>query len=148
MNTSLLHDEVFNNELAADLSSFFEINMGSTDRVAMVWEASKAYVRGKIIAQSSKKKRENINAIKKLETELSEMERELARQYSDSLFNNICKCKFKLHEIFNKKAEYPLFRLKTTFYESGEKTGRLLARQLKEQSSTHVITAVRSGDLW
>ena len=145
MNTSLLHDEVFNNELAADLSSFFEINMGSTDRVAMVWEASKAYVRGKIIAQSSKKKRENINAIKKLETELSEMERELARQYSDSLFNNICKCKFKLHEIFNKKAEYALFRLKTTFYESGEKTGRLLARQLKEQSSAHVIPAIRSG---
>lgn len=32
MNTSLLHDEVFNNELAADLSSFFEINMVSTDK--------------------------------------------------------------------------------------------------------------------
>lgn len=52
MNTSLLHHEVFNNELAADLSSFFEINMGSTDRVAMVWEASKAYDRGKLIAQT------------------------------------------------------------------------------------------------
>ena len=106
MNTSLLHDEVFNNELATALSSFFEINMGSTDKVAMVWEASKAYVRGKIIARSSEKKRENMNAIKKLEAELSEMERGLARQYSDSLFNNICKCKFNLHEIFNKKAEY------------------------------------------
>lgn len=59
MNTFLLHDEVFNNELAADLSSFFEINMGSTDRVAMVWEASKAYVRGKLIAQTSKRKKEH-----------------------------------------------------------------------------------------
>lgn len=54
-------------------------------------------------------------------------------------------CKFKIHDIFNKRAEYALFRLKTTFYESGEKTGRLLARQLKEQSTAHVIPAIRSG---
>ena len=63
MNTSLLHDEIFNKELAADLSSFFDINMGSTDRVAMVWEASKAYVRGKLIAQTSKRKKEHKDII-------------------------------------------------------------------------------------
>lgn len=85
--------------------------------------------------------------IQKLEVELSAMERELARHYSDSLFNYICKCKFKIHEIFNKRAEYALFRLKTTFYESGEETGRLLARQLKEQSTAHVIPVIRSGGL-
>lgn len=101
----------------------------------MVWEASKAYVRGKLIAQTSKRKKEHKDTIQKLEAELSAMERELARHYSDSLFNDICKCKFKIHEIFNKKAEYALFRLKTS---------RLLARQLKEQSTAHVIPAIRS----
>ncbi len=121
MNTSLLHDEVFNNELAADLSLFFEINMGSTDKVAMVWEASKAHIRGKLIAQTSKRKKEYKDTIQTLQVEVSAMERELARHYSENLFNDICKFKFKLHEIFNKKAEYALFRLKTTFYESREK---------------------------
>lgn len=38
-----------------------------------------------------------------------------------------------------------MFRLKTKFYESGEKTGRLLARQLKEQSSAYTIPAIRAG---
>lgn len=73
--------------------------------MAMVWEASKAYIRGKIIAQTSKKKKEHINIVKKLEADLIIMERKLAEHYSDSLFNNICRCKLKLHEIFNKKAE-------------------------------------------
>ena len=45
----------------------------------------------------------------------------MARHYSDSLFNDICKCEFKIHEIFHKRAEYALFRLKTTLYESGKK---------------------------
>lgn len=145
MNTSLLQDEVFSKELAGDLSSFFEINMGSTDSVAMVWEASKAYIRGKLIAKTSKIKKEQKDCIKKLEAELNSMEKDLARHYSESLFKNICKCKFQIHDIFNKKAEYAMFRLKTKFYESGEKTGRLLARQLKEQNYAHTIPAIRAG---
>lgn len=119
--------------------------MGSTSSIAMVWEASKAYIRGKMIAKSSKRKKEQNDNIKKLEAELNSMEKELARHYSDSLFQNICKCKFQIHDIFNKKAEYAMFRLKTRFYESGEKTGRLLARQLMEQNSAHIIPAVRAG---
>lgn len=77
--------------------------------MAMVWEASKAYIRGKIIAQTAKKKKEHINTVKKLEADLIIMERKLAEHYSDSLLNKICRCKFKLHEIFNKKAEYALY---------------------------------------
>lgn len=103
------------------LQGIFEINVGSKDSMEMVWEASKAYIRGKIIAQTSRRKRESIDKIKKLEAELSEMEKELAKHYSESLFKNICECKFKIHDIYNKKSEYALFRLKTMFYESGRK---------------------------
>ena len=85
MNTSLLQDQRLSAELAADLSLFFEINMGSTDSVAVVWEAFKAYMRAKLIAKSSKKKKEQNNNIKKLEAELNSLEKELARHYSESL---------------------------------------------------------------
>jgi hypothetical protein len=67
MNTSLLQDENFKQLLKEDIKSFFEINAGSTNTRAMEWEASKAYVRGKMIAHSSKKKKENIKKIKELE---------------------------------------------------------------------------------
>lgn len=54
---------------------------------------------------------------------------------------------FKFKTFLIKKAEHALFRLKTAFYESGEKTGRLLARQLKEQNVAHIIPAIRVGAL-
>lgn len=60
MNTSLLQDESFSLSLKNDLVSFFEINSGSATSRAMEWEASKAYIRGKIIAHSSKKKKEDL----------------------------------------------------------------------------------------
>lgn len=52
MNTSLLHDKGFRTLLEEDLKSFFELNIGSTEEIATVWEASKAYIRGKLIAHS------------------------------------------------------------------------------------------------
>ena len=47
MNTSLLQDKGFRTLLGEDLKSFFEFNTGSTKEIATVWEASKAYIRGK-----------------------------------------------------------------------------------------------------
>lgn len=85
--------------------------------------------------------KEHNYSIKKLETEQNSMEKDFVRHYSKNLFKNICKYKFWIHDIFKKKAEYAMFRLKTQFYESGEKTGRLL---LKEQSLAHIIPAIRA----
>ena len=73
------------------------------------------------------------------------MEWEASKAY-DKLYQDICKLKFQLQEIYNKKVEYALFRLGTTFYEGGEKTGKLLARQLKKQDSYNVIPAIQKGN--
>ena len=64
MNTLLIKDQNFNLLLKEDIKSFFEINAGSTNTKAIEWEASKAYFRGKIIAHSSKKKKENMESQK------------------------------------------------------------------------------------
>ena len=129
MNTSLIKDENFNLLLKEDIKSFFEINAGSTDTKATEWEASKVYIRGNIIAHSSKNKKENMEKIIELERAIKNQEMELTKHFSDKLYQQVCEFKFQLQDIYNKKAEYALFRLGTTFYEGGEKSGKLLARQ-------------------
>lgn len=52
--------------------------------------------------------------------------------------------KFQINEIYNKKAEYALFRLKNNFYESGEKSGKLLARQIHQKEASYAIPAVKN----
>lgn len=45
-----------------------------------------------------------------------------------------------------KKVEYAMYRLKNKFYESGEKTGKLLARQVKEKDFANTISAIKKDD--
>lgn len=146
LNSSILQDEQFVSTLKEDIKYFLEINVGSTKRLATVWDALKAFVRGKCLAFSSKKVKENKAKIRTLEERIGTLEKQIAGKFDDNKVKEICQLKFSLHEIYNKKAEYALFRLKTNFYENGEKTGRLLARQLKKIDNQNVITAIKKDD--
>lgn len=84
-----------------------------------------------------------MSKIKELESKIRIHERELANHFSNQLYQDICKYKFDLQEIYNKKVEYALFRLGTSFYEEGEKTGKLLAKQLKQRNSLNFIPAIK-----
>ncbi len=103
LNTSLLSHDAFSLSLKEDLQSFFEINTGSTDRRSTEWEASKAYVRGKIIGYASKSKREDRDRIQELDNKIKNYEKELSQYFSNHLYQDICKLKFELQEIYNKK---------------------------------------------
>lgn len=146
MNTSLLQDEEFAKKLGEDICKFLELNIGSTARLATVWDALKAFVRGKFISQSSFKKKESRNKLQLLEKEIIDLEKLLAERFAEEKFRKIYQLKYDLHEIYNKKTEYALFRLKTNFYENGEKTGRLLARQLKSQDANNTIMTIRENN--
>lgn len=80
LNISLFQDPEFNSLIEKELDNFFLVNMGSTDKVGTVWEASKAYIRGTIIAYSSGKKREQIQRVKSLESKLKELEKKTLRE--------------------------------------------------------------------
>lgn len=145
MNTSLLQDEQFAKKLGEDICAFLEVNIGSTARLA-TWDSLKAFVRGKFISHSSWKKKESRNKLQKLEKEITDLEKMLAERFDEDKFRKICQLKFDFHEIYNNKTEYALFRLKTNFYENGEKTGQLLARQLKSQDTNNTITTITENN--
>lgn len=143
MNVSLLLDKSFQTLLEEDLKYFFQINIGSTKHIGTVWEASKAYIRGKLIAYASKRKKESLNKIQILEKEIKYKENLLSGVYTEQLYRDICGLKFQLNEIYNKKVAYSMLRLNSTFYEGGEKTGKVLARQVKKQDFSNFIPAIK-----
>lgn len=89
LNTSLLRDEAFALTLGEDLKFDFDINSGSTATRAMEWEASKAFVRGKIIGQASKQKKEYRSKIKDLECQIRKLENKLSRHFSDKSYQDM-----------------------------------------------------------
>ncbi len=102
MNVSLLQDETFANILGEDLKMFFDISIGSTERLGSVWEASKAYIRGKIIAHSSKKKKDSKERMLGLESQLKDAEKELAGNHTEDHLRKVCELKFQLNELYSK----------------------------------------------
>ena len=58
----------------------------------------------------------------------------------------MCELKYSLHFIYCKKAEYAMFRLKASFYESGEKASKRLARQLKKQDTASAISGIKGSN--
>ena len=104
LNTGLLLDSTFKKTVEEDLKTFFEINTGSTKEITTVWEATKAYIRGKFIAQATKHKRKNCIRIKDLEKEIKDKELDLSKHFSNRKFQELCKLKYSLHEIYNKKS--------------------------------------------
>lgn len=55
MKTGLFSDHFFRNAQEEDLKLFPETNLGSIENISTVWKASKAYIRGKLISQNTKK---------------------------------------------------------------------------------------------
>lgn len=75
---SLFQDLGFKDMLNENIKSFFQINTGSSEKFSTVWDVSKAFIRSKIIAYSSKKKKYNGAKVMMLESELKEKEKELS----------------------------------------------------------------------
>ena len=59
LNTSLQQDKQFATKLGGDIRIFLDINRGTTERLTTVWDVLKAFIRGKCIAYSSWKKKDN-----------------------------------------------------------------------------------------
>lgn len=97
------------------------------------WEAFKAYIRGQIICYTSSK----TNKLK-LELDLLEKEIKLAEEkaYLDTSYtidHKLLKLRAQYNTLSITKAENSLIRRKQSFYEHGEKAGRLLAWQIKKK---------------
>ncbi len=55
-NIFLFQDTDFNHLVEEELDGFFLMNSGSTHKTGTVWETSKAYMRGRVIAHFSRNK--------------------------------------------------------------------------------------------
>lgn len=70
---------MFKQTLSEELINIFQINIGSTSKKGTVWEASKAFIRGKIIAEASKRRKQDRVTNSKLEDKIKQKERAVTK---------------------------------------------------------------------
>lgn len=136
-NTTLLSDDKFHKFITSAIEDFIALNQSDSEPISktLLWESLKAYLRGQIISYSAHIRKLRISTIQKLSSDLDSVDQQLATSPSDDLLKHRVTLQTELDLITTNEAERLLLHSRSRYYEHGDKSGRLLAHQLRHQAA-------------
>ncbi|XP_072094225.1 CST complex subunit TEN1 isoform X1 [Mobula birostris] len=145
-NPILLQDQDFVKFIKEQIDFFFSTN--TTDEVSngTVWDAFKAYIRGQIISYSAGLKRRINNEILLLVDKIKEDDKKYAISPSKELYKHKVELQLEHSLLLTSLIENQLMRTRSDFCIHSDKSGKLLANQLKFDSVKRQITKIRKQD--
>lgn len=144
-DNGLLSNKEGREEIKNQILLYLTFNDTSGISKATLWEAMKAYLRGQIISWKSlinKRQREKENQIME---ELAELDKQHSTNPSTTLHNKKLSLQTELGFIYTTRTVKLLTKAKHKHYEQGEKPGKVLAQQIKEQAASRLITEIRTN---
>lgn len=110
----------------------------------LTWAAHKCVIRGELIRLGAKKKREAEKEVNDLVTKISNLEAQHKRSMAINVAAELLELRKQLQSILHLRAKKILFFRKGFFYEHSDKTGKFLARALKETQLSTNIMAIKN----
>lgn len=134
LNPLLLSDERISDFISSQIDLFLEINQTPNMSPSTVWEALKAYLRGQIISYNTQLRKTRNNRTNELINKIGNLDSKLATSpLADDIKERLLLQK-EFDLLTTQKAENLLIRSQHVYYEHGDKTGRILAHQLRQKS--------------
>lgn len=128
--------------LSKNIDFFIETNKTESVSASLLWETFKAFIRGRIISFSAHLAKIRKSRQQELIHSILEVDSQYSRDPKPDLKVKRLKLQTEFDLLSTNKAEYLLKRTKATYYEHGDRAGRLLASQLKHQSASRFITQI------
>ena len=144
LNVSLLTDTNIRQEIQGALTEYFTVNDDGSVSPSVVWDASKATMRGKIISIGSRIKKQRLAKQQGLETEIKKLTREHKQFGQEDTLKKLKEIRKQLDEALTYKAEGALRYTNRKYYEMGNKASRLLAFQLRKAQSSRAVPKIRN----
>ncbi|XP_068107367.1 alpha-protein kinase 2 isoform X1 [Hyperolius riggenbachi] len=138
LNESLLLNEDTKLELQSSLREFFELNEGSVDKLSILWEAHKAYIRGQCIALGSNKKKQRLLRSAALTSGIRRVELEYAQTPSLHLLKRLLEMRNELKDIQLAQANKSLLWSRQYYYEKANKPLTPMAKMLRGHTSAPI----------
>ncbi len=131
--TYLLVDTDYIELIRNKIDSFLSINKGTASPTA-VWESLKAYLRGETISYASWKRKQYILKTNTLESEIRKLEKEHSQTKNETTFHLLNNKRTEYNMLTTRVVENAMARTKQQYYEHGDKSGKLLAWQIRKSS--------------
>ena len=140
----MLSDAAFRNHISDAIDFFLETNQSDDTSPTLLWETLKAFIRGKIFSYTAHLNRCRRTRHKELEDALANLDTQHPTNQSPDLYKERLKLQTELDLLSTREAEQLLLQSRGTFYESGDRAGRLLAQQLKSRNASNQIAQIRN----
>uniref|UniRef100_A0A670HUA2 Reverse transcriptase domain-containing protein n=1 Tax=Podarcis muralis TaxID=64176 RepID=A0A670HUA2_PODMU len=141
MNDNLLRDQGIIKKAQKALKDYFEINLNTTVEKRVIWDASKAVMRGFLIQQNTIKKRAQNEKKDKILERIRECEKKLrSKPKSQEILREIKLYQTQYSKLINQEVEWKIKLMKQRSFESANKCGKLLAWQLKKRQKLNTVT--------
>uniref|UniRef100_A0A670KI73 Reverse transcriptase domain-containing protein n=1 Tax=Podarcis muralis TaxID=64176 RepID=A0A670KI73_PODMU len=141
MNDTLFRDENVIKKAQKTIRDYFEINMNTNVEKRVIWDASKAVMRGFLIQQNAIKKRSQNEKKDKILEKIKESEKKLrAKPKSQEILREIKLYQVQYMKMMNQEIEWKIKQMRQKTFESANKCGKLLAWQMKKRQKLNTIT--------
>ena len=141
-NTVLLADDDFNKMITSEIEFFLDTNRSPEINTSLLWETLKAYIRGQIIAYCSKTNKIKNAKLNELSCLITEIDDQYSKSPSPSLFKEKLKLQTEYDLLCTDKATQLILKARHKSYEYGDKASKLLAHQIRKDSSSRLITKI------
>ena len=134
LNTRILNNKLTVEEIKKEIGEYINDNNNSQVDPTIVWDTVKAVMRGKLISRTAHLKKVRTLKYDQLEKELEKLEKQQPKNDNKDLIGTqIKEVRKQIETIINDEIEKKLRFAKQTFYESGPRATRILARRLRTQ---------------
>lgn len=138
----MLNNRKTQEEVKKEIKRCVEDNLDSPVDSTILWDMVKAVMRGRIIARAAYQKKTREEEYKKLVKQLITLEQH--KNKDEPASQQIISVRRQIDDILSQEVEKKLRFIKKTYYESGSKATKYLARRLKVQQASHTMHKVRN----
>ena len=144
LNNTLLNNREITEEIKEEIKKYLETNNNENTMIQNLWDAAKAFLRGKFIAIQVYLKKQETSQINNLNLHLKELEKEKLTKPKDIRKKEIIKIRAKINEIETKKTIAKINKTKSWFFEKINKIDKPLARLYKKKRERTQINNIRN----
>lgn len=146
LNTGILNSEQRKERIKADITKYIEENDNGAVDPTILWDAMKAVIRGKLIAETANAKNIKLEAYRKYSKRLRELEREFQNTKESETDQEIKHLRTKINDLLLDEIEKRNKFVKQNYYETGPRATKLLAKRLRKQQVINTINKIRDPD--
>lgn len=144
LNISILNNKSTVEEIKKEIVECINDNKDDQIDPTIIWDTVKAVMRGKLISRTVHLRKMRRLKYDQLEKELERLEKQLPKNDNkDIIEKQIKDIRKQIENLIKTETEVKMRFMKQTFYESGPRATRILARRLRTQQITNSIHKIR-----